>query len=71
MRQFNFYLDDDTRLAVLQKLEEQGIHTEKGALAATIRTLLRLYADGTITIPAGLIEQEYTYTTTKNKRSKM
>lgn len=71
MKQFVFYLDDDTKEAVLQKLKEDGVQAQKGAIAATIRVLLRAYADGAVELSPEQIEQEYTYTTKKNKRSKM
>ena len=71
MKQFVFYLDDDTKKAVLQKLKEDGVQAQKGAISATIRVLLRAYADGAVELSPEQIEQEYAYTTKKNKRSKM
>lgn len=67
MRQFVFYLDDDTKQRAIEKLPA----TNKGALAPLIRLLLRLYIEGKITVDPASIEREYMYTTKKNKRSKM
>lgn len=68
-----FYLDDITKLAILTKLRELGISAEKGALSATIRVLLKDFANSNNPErDAKLIQDiqaEYTFTTKKNKRS--
>lgn len=73
MKLFNFYLDDLTKLKVIQKLKEYGYDTEKGTMSALIRVMLKYFvdlADDTI-IQSILenVEEEYTFTTKKNKRS--
>lgn len=73
MKLFNFYLDDLTKLKVIQKLKECGYDTKKGTMSALIRVMLKYFvdlADDTI-IQSILenVEEEYTFTTKKNKRS--
>lgn len=76
MKLFNFYLDDLTKLKVIQKLKANGIETEKGAIASVIRVLLNYFAnlpDGDV-LSDYIIEGvtlEYTFTTKKNKRSSL
>lgn len=76
MKLFNFYLDDLTKQKVMQKLKANGVETEKGAIASVIRVLLNYFAnlpDGD-TLSDYIIEGvtlEYTFTTKKNKRSRL
>lgn len=76
MKPFMFYLDDVTKLEVLRKLREQGCDTKKGSLSALIRVLLSQFA----AIPDGdprldkiiaSVQEEYMFTTKRNKRSTM
>ena len=75
MRPFMFYLDDVTKLQVLQKLRENGLDREKGTLSALIRVLLAQFAE--TDSPEWeeevyrRVEEEYIFTTKKNKRSKL
>lgn len=76
MKLFNFYLDDLTKLKVLQRLKELGLDTKKGTLSALIRVLLTYFAesindDSTLEYILRQIEEEYVLTTKKNKRSKL
>lgn len=75
MRPFMFYLDDVTKLQVLQKLRENGLDTKKGTLSALIRVLLTQFAESDlpewIELVCSQVEQEYVFTTKKNKRSKL
>ena len=80
MSAFTFYLDDETKLAVQQRLSMIVPDTKKGALAALIRVLLRQFADISVENEIeriilmtykDAIEKEYLYTTKKNKRSKL
>jgi len=70
---FNFYLEDEIKEKVTAKLTKEIGHTEKGALASLIRVMLYDYL-ATEEVNPGLIKRvmdEYIYTQTKNKRSKM
>jgi hypothetical protein len=74
MSAFTFYLDDMTKLKVLQKLKANGCDTQKGSLSALIRVLLNLYAelpddDPNLDMISKLVVGEYLFTTRKNKRS--
>ena len=77
MRLFNFYLDDLTKLQVLQKLRLLGLDTNaKGTLAAVMRVLLRYFADmpdtsNELAYIKAQVEEEYIFTAKKNKRSKL
>ena len=76
MKIFNFYLDDPTKLEVVQRLEDAGFDTKKGTLSALIRTLLNFFVeldqdDETYTKIIVDTYEEYIYTTTKNKRSSL
>ena len=75
MRLFNFYLDDVTKLECLQRLRENGIETEKGALSALIRVLLNQFASSDspewVEMTCNQVYEEYVLTTKKNKRSKL
>lgn len=75
MKLFNFYLDDVTKLECLQRLRENGIETEKGALSALIRVLLNQFANSDlpewVEMTCNQVYDEYVLTTKKNKRSKL
>lgn len=74
MRIFNFYLDDVTKVSVLAKLREQGCDTQKGALSALIRVLLNEFTiipdgDERLDRIIAKVQEEYIFTTRRNKRS--
>lgn len=73
MSQFNFMLDDLTKLQVLKKLKENGLDTKKGSISALIRVLLAQFAESDspewIEYTCHLVKQEYLFTTKRNKRS--
>lgn len=73
MKAFTFYLDDITKLEVLKKLQKLGITTAKGSLSALIRVLLAEFAENdnplVDTYVAERVQEEYLFTTKKNKRS--
>lgn len=71
MDQMSFYLDKLTKLKVLKRLQALGLDTKKGSISATIRVLLADFADSTDNSIAKRIQEEYLFTTTKNKRSTM
>lgn len=75
MKLFNFYLDDVTKLQVLQKMHTLGLDGKKGTLAALIRVLLNEFAESDDVHHDSIIkykvEEEYLLTTKKNKRSKL
>ena len=75
MSAFTLYIDAETKLKTIKKLKTLGIDEKKGALAATIRTLMAHFANGTfdelIEDLAGAIKAEYLFTTKKNKRSSL
>lgn len=71
MDQMSFYLDKLTKLKVLKRLQALGLDTKKGSISATIRVLLADFANSTDNSIAKRIEEEYLFTTTKNKRSTM
>jgi len=74
MERYTIGIDLGTRLRVAQKLKEMGLDTpkfRKGTQAALIRCLLRLWSAGSFYVPKEIIEQEYTYTASKNKRSNL
>lgn len=71
---FNFYLDDDVKKKATEKIERLAGEKSKGQLAALIRVLLKrfLYSDDEkLKDIIADLESEYTYSTTKNKRSKL
>lgn len=73
MSAFTFYLDDYTKVRVLEKLRRVGLDTKKGALSATIRVLLNEFAEDT-SAESSIVEKiknEYLFTTKKNKRSSL
>lgn len=73
-RLFNFYLDDETKEEVQEKLERLIGETPKGAMAALIRVFLRQFVStpdekvNPLLIQA--IEAEYEYSAKLNKRSR-
>lgn len=75
MKPFMFYLDDVTKLEVLKKLKANGIDTAKGSLSALIRVLLRQFAETDSPeweeVVIAQVQDEYIFTTKKNKRSKL
>ena len=76
MSAFTLYIDDQTKLKTIKKLKAIGIDEKKGALAATIRTLMSHIAEGAFDelIEGNLadaIKAEYIFTTKKNKRSSL
>lgn len=72
MRAFTFYLDDITKVEVLIRLRESGLDTAKGTLSALIRVLLHQFArTDDIKNICNLVQEEYLFTTKKNKRSSM
>jgi hypothetical protein len=76
MKAFTFMLDDVTKMLVLRKLREAGLDSEKGTISALIRVLLNYFTDlipddPTFEYIVREVENEYTFTTKKNKRSTM
>lgn len=76
MKTFNFKLDDVTKLCVLQKLRENNLDTKKGTISALIRVLLNYFTDlipddPTFKYIVQQVEEEYIFTTKKNKRSSL
>ena len=76
MRAFTFMLDDLTKVEVLKKLRENGLDTKKGTISALIRVLLNYFTDlipddPTFEYIVQQVEEEYLFTTKKNKRSTM
>jgi hypothetical protein len=73
MKAFTFYLDDITKMECLTKLKELGVDTKKGSLSALIRVLLTEFAENDNTLydeyVATRVQEEYLFTTKKNKRS--
>lgn len=73
MKAFTFYLDDITKMTVLRKLRELGVDTKKGSLSALIRVLLTEFAENDNSVYdeyiATRVQEEYLFTTKKNKRS--
>ena len=74
-RIFNFYLDDDIKVVVCNKLNRLNGQENKGQLAALIRTMLKQFAmTPDDKIDKKLLEAckaEYELTTKCNKRSRM
>ena len=72
---FNFYLDDDLKKEVTQKLVRLNGDTSKGQLAALIRVLLKQFAmtpdDRVNKLLVEAIAAEYEYSAIKNKRSQL
>jgi hypothetical protein len=76
MKAFTFMLDDVTKMLVLQKLRENNLDTKKGTISALIRVLLNYFTDlipddPTFEYIVRQVEEEYIFTTKKNKRSTM
>lgn len=76
MRAFTFMLDDVTKVEVLRTLREHGVETKKGSLSALIRVLLNYFVELPNDDPLTeqiiqAVEEEYLFTTKKNKRSTM
>lgn len=76
MQLYAFYVDDETKLAVEQRLSMLVPDTKKGAMAALLRVLLREFValpfdDVSLTSLQEKLEAEYIYSTKKNKRSKL
>lgn len=75
MSLFSLYLDDITKCEVLLKLKELGLDTKKGSLSALIRVLLNDFVE--LNDPkkdldiAARVQEEYLFTTKKNKRSSL
>lgn len=74
MKAFTFYIDDFTKVKVLNKLSRTGCDTAKGTMSALLRVLLNYYAelpddDLTTNQINKLVVGEYLFTTKKNKRS--
>lgn len=73
MSLFSLYIDDITKLEVLKKLRTLGIDTKKGSLSALIRVLLNEFAEQENPLIdayiAEKVQEEYLFTTKKNKRS--
>ena len=72
---FNFYLDDNDKLAITEKLERISGKTEKGQLASFLRIQVKLFlATPDEKVNRNLInaiDAEYTTSVKSNKRSKM
>lgn len=69
---FNFYMDDNVKQQVVDKLTKEQGKTEKGAMAALIRVLLQRYiAAPHDTQLMSDVAKEYIDSTRRNKRSRM
>lgn len=72
---FNFYLDDNDKLAITEKLERIYGKKEKGQLASFLRIQVKLFLatpdDKVNRNLINAIDAEYTTTVKSNKRSKM
>ena len=72
---FNFYIDQSLETQVNEKLDRLVGDTEKGKLAALIRTLLKQFnatPDEKVNpLLIEAIDAEYTYNAKKNKRSRL
>ena len=76
MSLFTLYIDENTKLAVQQRRSMLVPDANKGTMAAPIRVLLRDFVslpfdDSLLDSYKEAIEEEYLYTTKKNKRSKL
>lgn len=75
MKICNFYLDDLTKLEVLQKLKALGLSEERGVFSALIRSLLQIFASDEFAdldpLVKETIKKEYVLTIKKNRRSKL
>lgn len=72
---YNFYIDEDDKKKASEKLNRLNGKQEKGQLAALIRVLLKQFIatpdDKLNPLLKEAIKQEYTYSQTLNKRSRM
>ena len=72
---YNFYLDEDDKKKASEKLIRLNGVQEKGQLAALIRVLLKQFIatpdDKLSPLLKEAIKEEYVYSQTLNKRSKM
>lgn len=75
MKAFTFFIDDVTKLEVMQKLKDIGCDTKKGSFSALIRVLLSMFARNEnpqyIDYVREKVNEEYLFTTKRNKRSTM
>lgn len=76
MQLYAFYVDDETKLAVEQRLSMLVPDVKKGVMAALLRVLLREFValpfdDASLTSLQEKLEAEYVYSTKKNKRSRL
>lgn len=72
MSLYNFYIDKDLKLSAQEKLIKELGKTEKGALSALIRVLIREYVDSpTDSRLVSKIAKEYINSATRNKRSRL
>ena len=75
MSLFTLYIDENTKLAVQQRLSMLVPDANKGTMASLIRVLLRDFVS--LPFDDSLLDsykeaiEEYLYTTKKNKRSKL
>jgi hypothetical protein len=73
-RLFNFYLDDDVRDEVTEKLERLIGEKPKGTVSALIRVLLKQFLatpdDKVNPLLLSAIDAEYEYSAKLNKRSR-
>mgnify|MGYP004599178913 CR=1 FL=1 len=72
---FNFYLDDDDKQAITEKLDRLCGDTSKGKLAAFLRCQIKKFIntpdkDVEQSIVANIVN-EYSYNQDKNKRSRL
>lgn len=67
------YLDKDVVKKCEEKLIKHMGETAKGSTAALVRTLLYIFANDPKTSPIvyDMVKENYTYSTLKNKRSKL
>ncbi len=72
---FNFYLDDDDKLAITEKLERLSGKKEKGQLAAFLRTQIKLFLatpdEKVNRMLINAIDAEYITSVKSNKRSRL
>lgn len=72
---FNFYLEDDDKTKAMEKLNRLLGEQAKGQLASLLRVMLKqfLYTpdDKVSKDLLEAVDAEYTYSTIKNKRSKL
>lgn len=72
---FNFYLDNNDKLAVIEKLERLSGKKEKGQLAAFLRIQIKLFLatpdDKVNRMLINAIDAEYITSVKSNKRSRM